>query len=216
MKRKVNRKWWALLGLVALTVVIVAPFLYAAARADRPRNFRVVEDGVLYRSGQLTPVAFAQVLDDHHIKTVITLRTTRDAARPYPDEWERIACEARGLKHIRIIPRRWVADESGEIPASHAVREFLAVMDDPANYPVLVHCFAGIHRTGAMCAVFRMEYQKWTPDEAVGEMHSCGFEPGGGREYIEDYLRATTFRAALVGGARLPCRRNREVRTANS
>ena len=44
----------------------------------------------------------------------------------------------------------------------HMDPEFLAVMDNRANYPVLVHCFAGIHRTGTMCAVFRMEYHGWS------------------------------------------------------
>jgi tyrosine-protein phosphatase SIW14 len=70
------------------------------------------------------------------------------------------------------------------------VREFLRVMDDPTNHPVLVHCFAGVHRTGTLCAVYRMEYQGWTADRAIAEMEEYGFEPGRSRQAIEGYLRA--------------------------
>jgi len=39
----------------------------------------------------------------------------------------------------------------------------------------LVHCFAGIHRTGAFCAIYRMEYEGWTNAGAIAEMKACGY-----------------------------------------
>ena len=49
--------------LSALVVALLAalPFVYARQRHETFRNFRVVEDGVLYRSGQMTPAGFARV-----------------------------------------------------------------------------------------------------------------------------------------------------------
>lgn len=154
------------------------------------RNFHAVEPGVLYRCGQLTPTGLKYALHRHRIKTVVTLRTVRDPDKPYLDEWEADGCATHGVRHIRIVPRPWLVDAKGELPAEEVVREFLAVMDDPANHPVLVHCFAGVHRTGTLCAVYRMEYQGWTPDRAIAEMEGYGFEPGRDREAIEGYLRA--------------------------
>ena len=61
------------------------------------------------------------------------------------------------------------------MPAERGVEQFCAVMDDPENYPVLMHCFAGIHRTGAFCAVYRMEYQHWTNAEALDELRRHGY-----------------------------------------
>jgi protein tyrosine/serine phosphatase len=51
------------------------------------------------------------------------------------------------------------------------------VLRDPEAYPrpVLVHCFAGIHRTGAYCAVYRMEVDRWPPYKALQEMECCGY-----------------------------------------
>ncbi|MDB5309641.1 MAG: Tyrosine phosphatase family protein [Gemmataceae bacterium] len=191
-----KRTWRKFLGAVVVALVVAVPLLYSAHRQTHLRNFRVVEDGVLYRSGQLSPAGFERVLHDYQIKTVVTLRTVRQSGAPYPDEWEKTTCAARGLNHVRIIPRVWGPDEKGEIPAEEAVREFLRVMDDRSNYPVLVHCFAGIHRTGTMCAIFRMEFHHWPADRAIAEMQTCGFDPADMHEHIEGYLRGYSPRVA--------------------
>jgi tyrosine-protein phosphatase SIW14 len=176
------------LAAVVVALVVAAPLVYSSHNSVRLRNLRVVEDGVLYRSGQLTPSGFEEVLREYGIKTVVTLRTSRTAALP-PDTWEEGVCAARTIKHVRIVPRVWGADEKGEIPAEQGVQEFLKVMDDKANHPVLVHCFAGIHRTGTMCAIFRMEYHGWTPERAMEEMQFYGFAPEDMHQHIAVYLR---------------------------
>lgn len=179
-----------LMVVAVLVLVVAVPLLYSSHLQTTVRNFRVVEDGVLYRSGQLSPEAFERVLNEYQIKTVITLRTVRDPKRPYPDEWERTICDARGLKHLRLVPRLWGEDEKGEVPADVNVQAFLEVMEDRANHPVLIHCFAGIHRTGTMCAIFRMEFHGWSADGAIAEMQACGFDPDDLHEHIEGYLRS--------------------------
>ncbi|AWM37397.1 Tyrosine phosphatase family protein [Gemmata obscuriglobus] len=176
------------LSLTAAALVIAAPLVYSANENTHRRNFRVVEEGVLYRSGQLTPAGLDSVVRDHSIRTVVSLRTSRTAAPP-PDSWEEGVCAAKGLNHVRIVPRVWGADEKGEIPAEQAVQEFLTVMEKKENHPVLVHCFAGIHRTGTMCAIFRMEHHRWTAERAMTEMQLYGFAPEDLHEHISVYLR---------------------------
>ena len=175
---------------LALVISATVSLLFVWADSYHLRNFHAVEPGVLYRSGQLTPTGLKYLIRRHQIKTVVTLRTVRDPDKPYLDKWEADVCATRGVRHIRIVPRAWLVDKKGELPAEAVVREFLAVMDDPANHPVLIHCFAGVHRTGTLCAVYRMEYQGWTADRAIAEMEAFGFKPGRDREAIEGYLRA--------------------------
>jgi tyrosine-protein phosphatase SIW14 len=189
------RNWRVALGVVVFALVVAVPLLYSAHQRTHLRNLRVVEAGKLYRSGQLSPTGFEQVLAEYRIKTVISLRTSRDPAVPFPDGWEKDVCDVRGLNHLRLIPQVWGADEKGEIPAEANVQKFLAAMDDPANHPVLVHCYAGIHRTGTMCAVYRMEYNGWPVDRAIAEMQEYGFDPEDMHEHIEGYLRNYERRA---------------------
>ena len=91
-------------ALLLLSVIVpVAVGLSIVWGADHHlRNFHAVEPGVLYRSGQLTPVGLKYALRRHRIKTVVTLRTVRDPDRPYLDAWEADVCAARGAS-----PRRW-------------------------------------------------------------------------------------------------------------
>ena len=78
------------------------------------------------------------------------------------------------VKFVRIPPRAWWASD-GSIPAEIGLAEFRNVMANEDNYPVLVHCFAGIHRTGAFCAVRRMDHDGWSNQDAIQEMKSLGY-----------------------------------------
>jgi tyrosine-protein phosphatase SIW14 len=179
-----------ILGLTAAALVGATPLVYSSHRETHTRNLRVVEEGVLYRSGQLTPAGLEEVVRERGIRTVITLRAARDDGEPHPDAWESEFCESRGLNHHRIIPRVWGRDKKGDVPAQESVRQFLDVLDRKQNYPVLVHCFAGIHRTGTMVAIFRMEYHRWPAERALAEMELCGFDPLDMQQHIEPYLRS--------------------------
>lgn len=180
-----------ILGTAVALLVGAVPLLYSAHQQTSRRNFHVVEDGVLYRSGQLSRPVFERVVREYGIKTVITLRTTRDLSRPFPDEWEREVCAARGIRHVRIVPLVWSPDEHGDVPADRNVETFLGLVRDPANHPVLVHCFAGIHRTGTMCALYRLEIDRWGAGDAVREMEACGFDAdeNDGTRAISAYLK---------------------------
>ena len=80
----------------------------------------------------------------------------------------------------------------------------LAVFDDPSNYPILIHCRAGLHRTGCMAAIYRMEYQGWTPERAVDEMRAHGFGDfacTAANDYVYQYV--LTYRRGVRKGPAL-------------
>ena len=74
------------------------------------------------------------------------------------------------------------------MPADKGVSLFRDVMNDPKNYPVLIHCYAGVHRTGAFCAVYRMEYEHWTNAQAIAELRACGYRDLDDEWDLLDYL----------------------------
>ena len=164
-----------IMGSLVLAVLVGLPLGYASYRQAHFRNFHVVRPGVLYRSGQMSLTGLERVLYDHGIRTVVTLRDAEIEGNTPPDGAEEQFCRQLDLKYVRIRPQRWWSPTGGPVPAEAGVKRFLEVMDDPANYPVLVHCFAGIHRTGAMVAIYRMEYDRWPTAAALEELRACGY-----------------------------------------
>jgi protein tyrosine/serine phosphatase len=163
-----------LVGIAIVLALIAGPIGYAFHTQTQLRNFRVVCPGVLYRCGQPSLPALKRLIHDYGIRTVVTLRDSYEAGKPPPDLAEEEYCKREGLLHVRISPRNWWGPD-GVPPVDEGVRTFLHVMSDPNNHPVLVHCFAGIHRTGAYCAIYRMEFEGWSNERAIEEMKSCGY-----------------------------------------
>ena len=129
--------------------------------------------------------AFRDKIREHQIKLVINLQDE------YPDPllsagyWdaphipESQVCAEAGAKFVFLS---W-AGERGLLPRNEAtpahrpqdIDDFLKLCDDPANYPILIHCLAGLHRTGALTAVYRMEYEGWSVADAVRELRANGY-----------------------------------------
>jgi len=98
------------------------------------------------------------------IRTVIDL--TADG-----DPGELAMVQQAGMKFYRIPMT------THETPSSTKVRQFLDLVNNPANQPVYVHCQGGRHRTGVMTAVYRMTNEAWTADRAFAEMKQYRFGP---------------------------------------
>jgi protein tyrosine phosphatase (PTP) superfamily phosphohydrolase (DUF442 family) len=94
------------------------------------------------------------------IRTVIDLRTT---------ESEKQQVEAVGMKAIAV------PIEMSRNGLREKVDRALALMTDPANQPVYVHCRHGQDRTGIVVAAYRMKQQGWSLAEAEAEMQAYGF-----------------------------------------
>jgi protein tyrosine/serine phosphatase len=161
----------SLTGAATTVALIAGPVLYAFHAQAEMRNFRVVREGVLYRSGKMTLDGLKRAVHDYGIKTVVSLR---DADR-LDDQAEEAFCAREEINFVRLPPKHWDTTY-GPAEVEPNVRAFLEVMNDPDNYPVLVHCLAGIHRTGAYCAVYRMERERWGNAEAIAEMKAFGYE----------------------------------------
>lgn len=166
-----------ILGVVAIALVLVGlPAGYVHYREANLRNFRVVSPGVLYRSGQLSILGLQRIVHDHGIRTVVSLRDSDSPDLPPPDLKEEEYCLEKDINYVRITPKSWWPEYDGPAPAEQGVKTFLKVMDDPANFPVLIHCFAGVHRTGAMVAIYRMEFDGWNNAEALAELRDGGYK----------------------------------------
>lgn len=120
-------------------------------------NFGTVEDGRIYRSAQPSPLFLEWLTRRPKIRTLVNLRGRTQGFE------SRFAAD-RGLRLFSF-------DLSASRPPSQEdVDRFLGILDDPANYPILVHCRNGVDRTGYMLALYRVQRDQWTPEEAAWEM----------------------------------------------
>lgn len=153
-----------LIGAVLLLAACAAGYAVVQAR-QMPRRFSVVEPGVLYRSSQPKVGQLKRLVERYGIRTVIVARETSERVRQ-EEEFGRDA-------GVRIVQ---IPVESRTEVAAEQISEFMRIVDDPRNRPVLVHCAAGLHRTGLLCALYRVERQGWPPQRAREEMLSFGFD----------------------------------------
>jgi tyrosine-protein phosphatase SIW14 len=158
------------LGTALVVAGLAAPVAVALQQRHELRGFHAVREGVLYRSAQLPVAGLRRAVLDQGIRTVVNLRDGTTAADQAEEAW----CLANGVNFVRIPPLGW-AGVQGTAPVEAGFRQFLEVMRDPANHPVLVHCYRGIHRTGGYVAIYRVEFEGWSVERAVEEMVAMGY-----------------------------------------
>lgn len=144
--------------------------------AGEIENFGKVNDN-FYRGAQPKAHHYKQ-LAARGVKTIVDLR-----ADPAPQA--RSEAERAGLLYLNLPL------EEKRSPRADAAGQFLKIVNDPANWPVYVHCKGGRHRTGAMTAVYRMTVDGWDLEQAYQEMKRYDFYTRWGhkcfKEYVHDY-----------------------------
>ncbi len=187
-------RWLAGTALAAL--LVYAPFLYYRYTWEHTKRLRPIEEGRVYRSGCLSADGFRDAIEKLGIKTVISFWDEDPDPTLYANRFSRSSikeselCESMGVNY-RFIYVQLIADDRAGKDRPPAIDEFLKVMDDEASYPVLIHCKAGLHRTGVMAAVYRMEYNGWTRQEALHELRAHGFGhflANSSNDYILQYV----------------------------
>jgi protein tyrosine phosphatase (PTP) superfamily phosphohydrolase (DUF442 family) len=170
---------WALATLAVL-VAIGPPFAYFRYQYTQTKRLREVTPGRFYRGGQPNATGLRQTIEKYGIKMVINLQ--HEEPDPFlPDHWlgrgvihEKELCKQLGVKYIVLTPDVLPPDNQlDEEPA--AVADFLRELDNESNYPILLHCKAGLHRTGRLTAIYRMEYEGWSHGEALRELRANGY-----------------------------------------
>jgi protein tyrosine/serine phosphatase len=143
------------------------------------KQFRPVVPGHVYRSGLLRSDQLEDAIDRLKLKTVICLAASEA-------ERERAICQKHGIRFVGFDMH------SSGFGKPEDFREVVRLMADSESQPVLVHCRAGVARTGASVALFRMSVDGWDLDRAIDELKT--FEKWGRCEptlkaMIADYYR---------------------------
>jgi tyrosine-protein phosphatase SIW14 len=181
-------------GIVLL--VVGAPLAYHRYQLTTHKRLRVVAPGKFYRSGQMTVDGFVDAVHALGIRTVLNVQNEipdPDLRRSFLDGRTTSECELcrqLGVHYILLEPDLVLPST---VPPNRpkVIDQYLDILDDPANYPVLIHCKAGLHRTGVLVALYRMEYEGWNYTMAMDELKENGFgemAATSANDYITQYI----------------------------
>ena len=128
-------------------------------------NFETITEGKVYKSGVIPPDELETYVKKYKIKSIVDLRfpgTGDDVNNP-----ENVAeLEAEKSAVAKINGVNYFNDGSDQVPTKENLVLFYKIMDNPANYPVLIHCYHGVGRAELYSAVYRIEYENMDKDEA--------------------------------------------------
>lgn len=117
----------------------------------------------VYRGAQPSAEGFKS-LKDMGVKTIICFRSHHSTKKEV---------ETLGMTSVELPLQ---ADLIGSTPPTEEqVAAFFGAVLDPARRPAYFHCAHGKDRTGTMAALYRIEIDGWTPEEAVEEMQAFGY-----------------------------------------
>ncbi len=140
----------------------------------------MVQPGRLYRSAQPLGAQYANVIEQYGIRTIVNLRNPDKDPDYVADE---DYAKPLGVRVVRLPISSVIPLDKQQLAALRGV------YDNPADYPILVHCEEGHARTGVAVAIWRMEKQGWAPDRAVKEMIESGYHVHAKNEHMRDLLR---------------------------
>lgn len=154
-------------------VLVLLGFLLALTGC----RFHEVERGVLYRGPQPSGEELEKAITTYGLKTVINLRGEAPGESWYDEEKEVVDRLGANLVNIAM--------SASHLPHKENLIKLLDALKD-APRPILIHCKAGVDRTGEASAIYQMIYMGKTREQAL-EMLSDKYG------HFEDFMPAKRY-----------------------
>lgn len=184
---KLNKK---LLSLILLIVVVLAGKYFYDIHLNY--NFKTITDNKVYKSGVIPPNELKDYISKYNIKSVVDLRYPgTDDLINNPEIPEELTAEKEAIEKIANV--NYYNLGTDQVPEQATVDKFLKVMDDSSNYPVLIHCYHGSGRAQLFSALYRMEYENMSNEDARSKTRVLvkwsSFDDGKPKgDYLKNYI----------------------------
>jgi len=179
-------------SLLALLLVFIGKYVYDM---NINHNFETITEGKVYKSGVIPPDEIESYVKKYHIKSIVDLRMpgTNDLALN-PEKIGEIQAEKNAVAKIKGV--NYFSNPSEQVPNDKNIEVFAEIMDNTANYPVLIHCYHGTGRAEMYSALYRIEYEGFTNEAARQGVRTLvkfsSFDDGTPKgEYLKAYKSRT-------------------------
>jgi protein tyrosine/serine phosphatase len=136
-----------------VTILIIAAAIILLVKHFHIRRFNVISPGVLYTSAQPKGMDYTRLLYKYHIGTIINLRSQAEHREQNWFNEEITWARGNGVKYFEMPLDRNV-DSPGHLPDADMQQQFLSIMEDKNNLPVLIHDGSGESRVAILAAVW--------------------------------------------------------------
>lgn len=158
------KKYLKIAGFFLLATLLFFTFKYVYD-ININHNFETISENKVYKSGVIPPDEIEDYVKKYHIKSIVDLRfpgTGDDINNPeIPAE---LIAEKNAV--LKIPGVNYFNNGSDQVPAQRNLDIFFNIMDNPKNYPVLIHCYHGVGRAEMYSAIYRIEYEGWDREKA--------------------------------------------------
>ena len=128
-------------------------------------NFEEISEDKVYKSGVIPPDQISEYVEDYNLKSIIDLRFpgTEDLVNN-PEIPAELIAEKNAIDNIEGV--QYINLGTDQVPKQATLDKFLEIMDNQDNYPVLIHCHHGEGRAPLFSALYRIEYENWSNEDA--------------------------------------------------
>src|SRR3989442_6181258 len=150
-----HQRWWLILAAV---ILMPSGYVFYVTETG---NFHVVSEGLVYRSAQLDAEQLAYYIRKYSIKSILNLRGRHDSSEWYRNEIQ--IAQSYGVAHYDypIAVQREVDEED--------IDRILEIIQRGSK-PILIHCKAGVDRTGLVAALYLYKIEQKTVEEAHSQL----------------------------------------------
>jgi protein tyrosine phosphatase (PTP) superfamily phosphohydrolase (DUF442 family) len=149
-----------------VTILLIAAVCALLVKHFHIKNFNTLSPGVLYTSGQPRGMDYTRLLYKYHIATIINLRSSAEHREKNWHGEEITWVRSNGVKYIEM-PLDRNANSPGHFPDANMQQQFLAIMADKANLPVLVHDSSGESRSAMLAAVWLIKGEQMPAKQVI-------------------------------------------------
>ena len=136
-----------------ITIAIIAGAFVLLVRSFQISDLNIISPGILNTSAQPRGMDYTRLLYKYHIGTIINLRSPAEHREQNWYSEEMTWVRSNGAKYVEM-PLDKKVDSPAHFPDANMQKQFLDIMADKGNLPVLIHDGKGEGRVAMLAAVW--------------------------------------------------------------
>jgi protein tyrosine phosphatase (PTP) superfamily phosphohydrolase (DUF442 family) len=159
-----------------ITIAIIAAAAVLLVRSFQIPDLNCINPGILYTSAQPRGMDYTRLLYKYHIATIINLRSPAEHREQNWYSEEMTCVRSNGVKYVEMPLDRKV-DSPAHFPDANMQKQFLDIMADKGNLPVLIHDGRGEARVAILAAVWLAKDRQNTIEQVLAKTVEIKEEP---------------------------------------